>query len=290
MLWNRFIGSSYAQAEYPFWNMRLKDNPEMWRWYFGDWQSRLNVATWAQGLWRMLNCTWGRFALALTTLWALLFSRRQLACYWFLATVVTVLIFSNIVLVHRHYYLMFTAPAAMLAAAAVLKMEALLRETKKHSLALTEAGILVALVVAAVQGLIGVKIVENYDPYPHAIAQARREYTAPDDKVIIFGGGWGGKELILADRTGLSIAKMQLLDDDRAYARLRELGFNRLVMLSESPLNHALQMTNPGQARLQRWMYRQCMTPKAAQFGTLYGIRGSDHQVTALMMNETKRC
>jgi hypothetical protein len=81
-----------------------------------------------------------------------------------------------------------------------------------------------------------------------------KEHTAPGDKLVIEGGGWGGEALILAERQGLSVYNTRLLEHPENVRRLQELGFNKLVLISESPLLHACEMTNPGNASKQRYI------------------------------------
>jgi hypothetical protein len=121
-----------------------------------------------------------------------------------------------------------------------------------------------------VQGLIGMEVVLNYDPYPKAIAEIVRQQTSPKDKLLIQGGGWGGNILILSERRGLSITDTQLLESAANRARLRQLGYTKLVMISESPLLGALQQTNPGSASRQRESYRASLTPVAAPWPVVF--------------------
>jgi len=44
----------------------------------------------------------------------------------------------------------------------------------------------------------------TYDPYLARLGDIIRKYTAPTDKLVIVGGGWGGEESFRAHREGLS--------------------------------------------------------------------------------------
>ena len=45
------------------------------------------------------------------------------------------------------------------------------------------------------------------------------------------------------------------------YARLKQLGFNELVSLSESPYHNAIQIVNPGQTDIPCIMVKSHVTP-----------------------------
>ncbi len=228
MGWTRYTDSCLTLAEFPFVDLKLTCNSPMWFWYFGNWNYRLNPFNWVKGGWAMLNSLFGSFALVAPAAWALLFSSNALAKRWLIAAFVTTLIFSHLVLMHRHYYILFSPAIAMLGADGVVRMEELLnlRQGWQRSLAgLSVCGI---LCLAAVQGLIGMEVVLNYDPYPHRMAHLVDEYTKPEDKLLIAGGGWGGEVLILSQRRGLSIWNAKMLEDKKTLDRLQALGYNKL--------------------------------------------------------------
>jgi hypothetical protein len=90
------------------------------------------------------------------------------------------------------------------------------------------------------------EVVRHYDGYGRRITDSISEHTRSADKLLVFGGGWGGDELFLSEREGLSLRSVDTLSDAKTLARLRKLGYTVLVCLSESPLLHALQVSNPG--------------------------------------------
>src|SRR5947207_14205282 len=85
--------------------------------------------------------------------------------------------------------------------------------------------------------------------------------TAPTDRLLITGGGWGGQLFFLSDRQGLSIWDTQLLEDKKTYARLKEAGITKLVMVSESPLHSAIQHFTSTSATPDRDVYQTHTTP-----------------------------
>jgi hypothetical protein len=137
----------------------------------------------------------------------------------------------------------------------------------------TRAAILVGvllLVVSLVQGLIGREIVLQFDPYPKTIARQLAEKTSPQDRLLIVGGGWGGEALFRSNRQGLSIWNTRFLEDPANLHKAQELGFTKLVIVRESPLQVALQKTNPGGANYAGEPFSRCLSPVADGFPVLY--------------------
>jgi hypothetical protein len=88
--------------------------------------------------------------------------------------------------------------------------------------------------------------------------------------LLIVEGGWGGNFLFLSERRGLSIWNAGFLEKGDNLRRLRELGYNKLVLISESPLLTALQMTNPGGADYRRRSHADAMSLKAEAWPTIH--------------------
>lgn len=266
--WTKCCDRELARAEFLFWDVRLS-NPAMRRWYFGDWAYRLNPANWAKGGWMALNSLFGSFALSGLFLWGLCVVRPRLGWILFLGGAGMTLVFSHLVLVHRHYYLMFAPAVAVFGAAAGVDLLDRAGEGSGFRRGAANLLLLVILGLSTVQGLIGMEVVQNYDPYPHQMAALIRRHTRPDERLLVQGGGWGGNLFLLSGRRGLSIQDTQLLADPSRLARLRQLGYTKLVMVSESPLIHALQETNPGSADRVRGTYRSSLAAPAATWPSL---------------------
>jgi hypothetical protein len=272
-LWTRHANAAYAQAEFPFWYMPVNADMEggrlnLW-WFFGDWRYRLTPAFWLKGSWRFLNTELGSFALVLPLVWGLLCSRNRFAQLWFLAGLITTAVFSHLVLTHHNYYLMFSPAVALLCGVTAQRLEQAVGDGKPAASAATIWVATAVLFLCTVQGLIGMKVVLDADPYPKRIAKLIQEHTTADDKLLIQGGGWGGNQLILADRRGLSIWSTEFLEKPENLARIQKLGFTKLVMISESPLHLAVQQVNPKQADQKRETYHQVLTAVAKEWNTL---------------------
>lgn len=269
-LWTHYTDGCLAQAEFAPVELRLTYGGPMWIWYFGDWSYRLNPANWIKGGWAALNVLFGSFALVALAGWSLLFSKNRAGQAALAAAFCTTLVFSHLVLVHRHYFVLYSVGVALLSAGAVLRIEEQWNLQRGWQQFVSIGGISGVLLLAGVQGLIGMEIVLDHDPYPHAVAAIVRQHTAPTDKLLIQGGSWGGNILILSQRRGLTILDTRLLENAAARDRLRALGYNKLVMISESPLLNALQQTNPGSATRQRESYRAALTPVAAPWPVVF--------------------
>lgn len=266
LVWIRYTESCLAQAEFSYVDLRLSHNPAMWQWYFGDWHYRLNPFNWGKGGWAALNGLLGSFALIILPAWALIFGRNTLAKAWLLAAVCTTTVFSHLVLVHKHYFILYSPAVALLCGTAALKLEELFGSGRRF---LVIPALWSILLLCAVQGLMGIKIVLDYDSYPHRISQIIDANTTPEDKLLIEGGGWGGEDLFLSSRNGLSIDNTQMLENPETLNRLLSLGYTKLVMISESPLLHALQVIDPGNLNRERISYRIALTPITESWKTI---------------------
>jgi hypothetical protein len=87
---------------------------------------------------------------------------------------------------------------------------------------------------------------------------------------LVINGGWGGDLLIHSNRQGLSIDDLKHLENPESARRLKELGYDKLAIVSESPLLHAVQVTNPGSANLQRITLQTLILEKTQSWPTVY--------------------
>ncbi len=262
--WTRHCNTIIARAEFPFVDLRInagEDGGKFMRyWYFGDLAYRLNAANWLKGGWRFLAGEFGSFVLSGLLLWGLLGLRQRLGQLWMLAGAMTTLVFTHLVLHHSQYYLMVSPAVAMLCGVAVEKLECTLAITGPWAQRVAVPAAAGLLLLATIQGLIAMKVALDLDPYPGRIAALIRQHTSPADKLLIRGGGWGGHLLFLSEREGLSIWSTEFLEKPENLARIRQLGFTKLVAVSESPLLTAVQQTNPGQASQRRETYHNSLT------------------------------
>jgi hypothetical protein len=123
--------------------------------------------------------------------------------------------------------------------------------------------------LSVIQGLLGLEAVQT-DTYEDDIVAKVREHTKPEDKLLIAEGGWGGNILFLSNRQGLSIWTTAMLDEGNNLQRLKEYGYTKVVLISESPLTAALQVVNPGNADYQRRTYKQALSGNHHSWPTVY--------------------
>ena len=131
------------------------------------------------------------------------------------------------------------------------------------------------LMFATVDGLVTMKVSINLDSYPREMSGIIRDHTLPGDKLLLYSCdlNWGGEELFTSGRQGLSVIALQggprapspkglidLLQNPTDLSRLRELGYSKLVMISESPLRYAARGSNPG-SRRSRILYPTTVSP-----------------------------
>jgi hypothetical protein len=260
--WTRYTDYQASLAEFPYTELRLNKSPEIRSHFFGAWSYRLSPFNWGKGAWRVAVGTLGNLVLVPLPLFALFQAGNRLAKGLLLGVIMATLVFTHVVLVHWHYYLMVCPAVAMFCAAGLRRLEqAEIGGWGQTPLFAGAVG--VALVLAAFQGMIDAKIAMQFDRYPTQIAAILRKYTLPTDRLIVEGGSWAGEELYRSDRKGLSTydgeSLMQLCRGVN-LDRLRNLGFNRVVLISESPLMAAIQQTRPASS-YQRRKYPASISP-----------------------------
>ena len=269
LIWTKYTDKLQTGALFPLVDLRLS-NAEVFFWYFGDLKYRLTPSVWIKGGWRVLNCLFGSFVLlGLGTLG--MFKSRTLLLPLCLigGSGITTLVFTHIILHHSHYYLMLTPAVAMLCANAFLWLKDSFPMSLRREQGLVAfVGVLLGL--SLIQGFIGMKNSMIFDPYSKKIPPIVVKYTLPIDKLLIQGGGWGGDILTRSNRTGLSIWGTKFLEDPANLKKLKDLGYNKLVMISESPMLNAIQATNPGDSERKRQSYEQQRTPIVGNWPILY--------------------
>jgi len=275
LLWTRYTDSLAVRAEYAFVDLRVNENPWLKYWFFGDLKFRLSAGAWIKGGWRFLHGTLGSLPVAAVFVLAWIHPGNRLPKLWLLATFITTLIFTHLVLVHWHYYLMCCPAVALLCGETLARWEPIWQaRTSRHGLTFLLAGGMLAF--SAIDGLTAMKIQLAYDPFPQEMAQVLREKTLPTDKLILYDSSvrWGGEELFASDRHGFYVYGIDnvqggnsskglrdLLNNDTDLARLKVLGYNKIVLLSESPMQFAAQAINPSGKR-RRYTYPASISPR----------------------------
>ena len=280
--WSHHTGSLAAQAEYPYYELRMSHSPHLVGWCFGGLRFRLSPGPWIKGGWRFLHATLGSLVLVVLLAPALLRPGNRLPKLWLLATFLTTMVFTHLVLEHWHYYLMCCPAVALLCGATLARWEPFwAQEMPKAWLRLALAG--VVLVFSSIEGVIAMKVAINYDSYPQKIASLLQQYTRPQDKLIFYDcARWSGEELFRSGRQGLCVYGLaglkevatvkglyELLGNETDLRRLKSLGYNKLVLMSESPVQVAVQLVNPGSKR-ERICYPAKISPAVDAWPVIY--------------------
>jgi hypothetical protein len=270
VLWTKHSDACLALAEFPFVDLRVSHNPDIVFWYFGDWAYRLNPANWIRGGWRATNALFGSFVLLAAPLLVFGLRRARMEPVVLLVGAVAVtLVFSQLVLQHQHYFLMYSLPLALLLAPTVANAWESLSRAWRAPQQLLIVLLVAAMLASTLQGLFGMEALFR-DPYHQSAAERLEKLTTSEDRLLVVEGGWGGNYLFLSGRKGLSIWNTAFLEKEGNLERLRALGFNKLVLFRESPLLAALQQNNPGNEGYQRKSYDHALTDISRQWIMLY--------------------
>ena len=264
--WTHYTDAAQAHAEFPFVDLRLAKGTTMAFWYFGDWHYRLSPGIWFKGGYRIFTALLGSYALAVVV-WLGWRAKtgHPTAKFGLLGAALTTLVFFHLVLHHWHYYLMFAPGVAMLGAAGWAWVEANWNPGPGRMVCL--AGLLLGLSLG--QGLFGMRAL-TFDKYTARMSAIIQQHTDPTDKLVIIGGGWGGEELMRSGRQGLSAWDGKIFDRPADLARLKSLGYDKVVLLSESPFQNAIQIVNPGQTDIPRKLYQEALTPLVESWPTVF--------------------
>lgn len=281
VVWTNYCDALSVHAEYPYVELRISESPFIRYWYFGDLHTRLNPGGWLKGGWRFLHATLGSMPLVAILLVGVISPGNRLPKLWFLATFLTTLVFTNLVLVHNHYYLMCCFAVALLCGSTVSRWECIWAQQMPQAW-LRQALVGLALVLSATDGLITMKVALYYDGYRQEMGTLISQYTKPEDKLILLGGDWGGEELFRSGRKGFYVFGVEntqgaaktkglyeLLHNEAHLRRLRSLGYNKLVLMSESPAQFAAVAVNPGSKR-KRYYYPASISRSVDAWPVLY--------------------
>lgn len=264
--WNRWCEQEILSAEFRYRQLMLKEVPH---WFFGTLSMRLDPMVYIKGGWRSLNALWGSFFLVGLTIYGIYRAPKSLGVGLLLGALATTMVFFNLVLVHRHYYLMFAPAIALINAAAVRDLFDRIpwRSSFQKLFGLGAMGVLFLLALG--QGLLGIEVILCADPYWKRVGINLAEYVSPHEKVVIVNGGWGAP-YVVSGRTYLSVDDTRLATNPETRKRLLELGFTKIAFLGESELLHSLQITNPGQTNKKRLFPQALVCEETASWPVIF--------------------
>ncbi len=264
--WNSWCNAEIGRALFKYRPLTISENPQ---WFFGDLAYRLDPANYLKAGWRALSCLWGSFVLIALTVYGLWLRPKSLGAALLVGALATTLIFTKLVLVHRHYYLMFSPAVALLNAYAVCELSRRMQNLSAVKVWIASAAFLALLMLSLIQGLMQIEALTP-DPFMKRVAKIVQNYTQAREKLLVANGGWGGDLLILSGREGLSVDSTELGENADSLAKLKELNFTPFVAVSESPLLHAQQLTNPGSADKKQIAWESFLSRTSQQWPTLY--------------------
>jgi hypothetical protein len=266
--WNAWCDAEIGRAMFKYRPMTISENPE---WFFGSLAYRLDPANYVKAGWRALSCLWGSFVLIGLTLYGLWLRPKSLGTALLLGALATTLVFTKLVLIHRHYYLMFSPAIALLNAYVVCELWQKFRDVSATKSLVASSAAMGLLALSLLQGLMQIEALSlTADPYMREITRKVAEHTAPEDKLVVINGGWGGDLLILSGRQGVSADTPDIVNQAEHGRSLQSLGYNKIVIASESPLMHAAQLTNPGSGPRIRTLWETFATSDFAGWREIY--------------------
>jgi hypothetical protein len=267
LLWNKWIGHMYSLAEYPHVQLSMSENPGMVGWYFGTWETRLDPGMWVRGAWRFCFAVCGGLSLCLIPLCGFFRIKWGFAHFWLAGSIITLLIFSNLVLRHWHYYLMFIPAMSMFSAWTLHQLlKFLMRQSKWPIVGLV---FFVLLAGNLIMGLNAMNLGIYADPYLQKMAVKIQENTNCSDKLILLGNSWGGSEFIYSDRRGHN-ASGDFFDDPDYLPYMIEAGYNKFAVIGESPYYLDLLNRSPFRKRKNRASSKDRMPLILEKYPTLY--------------------
>jgi hypothetical protein len=266
--WNAWCNAEIGRALFKYRPLTISENPE---WFFGSLAYRLDPANYVKAGWRALSCLWGSFVLIGLTLYGLWLRPKSLGAALLIGALATTLIFTKLVLIHRHYYIMFSPAIALLNAYALSELWQHLRDHSTTRSVLASGAVLLIVSLSLLQGLMQIEALNlTADPYMRKLAEKVAAHTAPDDKLVVINGGWGGDLLILSERRGLSADTPEIVHVRQQGHDLQSLGYSKVVIASESPLLHAAQVSNPGSAERERILWESFATDEMEFWEDVY--------------------
>lgn len=248
MAWNFHCHKVYAEAEFPTILLDPLDGKSgIYHWYFGTIAYRLNPHNWLRGGWHLLNMVFG--GLGFVFLFLISSRLKQSAEAWLgmLAAVCTTMVFTPLLFEHLHYFFIFSPAAAWLCAIAMAEFEPEIWNRLQVSIC-AKVLILMTTLIASLLGVLMIVHINMYfDPYRTEIAKVIEKHTGPEDKIVVWGMIWG-EPFLRMDRQGftggLNLDYSDWINDPKKLARLKQLGYTKIVLANPSPFIVALTSVN----------------------------------------------
>lgn len=261
--WNQHCNRCYAAGEMPGVDLRLGQGADIMNWWFGDLAARLSVRSWARGAWRASTILLGSIGLMVLPFAGFLLPDTRPLRWWLLSGLVALGVFTTLILIHWHYYYIFSVPVALLGARALVEFEPVFCRVVRSLLLRTVVCALVAIAALA-QGLQAAHLNLFMDPHLGRFAAMIEQHTVPQDRLILWNGAWS-VPLLRSHREGVTTPVFSLVTEPAKLARLKELGYTKLVLVNNSPLLVAIN-TSSGSGGFQTRDLRRELPPVAQRW------------------------
>ena len=275
LAWSAYSHRVYAEAEFPLMDLNVLAQGGVMRWFIGDLAYRLKLTNWIYGGWHVLTYVVGNFTWIFLLLAAARLRRMLPVWSWLLAAGCATLVFTPIIMFRGHvqYFFIFSPAVALLCARAVEELEPHLWQSLRAGPVWRCVLVLAATVFGLAECAQVLHFRSSFDTYDDDVAQTLKQHTAPSDKLIVWGQVWG-EPFMRAERQGLTggptLEDTSWLNDAKALARLKELGYTKLVLVNPSPLTVALTAVTGSHLRQASDLSR--LSPWALRSGGFQGF------------------
>ena len=264
--WNIHGHHCFEKAEFPLVNLDVMAGADVKNWYFGTLGFRLSPGNWIRFTLHVTTSVLGNFAFVALLLASLRLKGTRWMWLWLVAAVCSTLVFTPLIFGHEHYLFIFSPAVAVLCACAAEAFEPSLW-TNLRAGPLTKFAVLAGFAVFSLaEGLQLDHLNLCFDRYFAEVGQTIREHTAPGERIVVWGASWG-EPFLHAERDGLTggfgFNGTAMLEDPRKLARLKELGYTKVVLMNPPPL--VVAMTEVSGTHSERMVDLPKQLPAGAQ-------------------------
>jgi len=247
LAWNFHCHKVYAEAEFPMMDFDPYHG-SINHWYFGSLAYRLDPRNWLRGGWHMATLVFGNFSFIFLVMLAIRLKRSAEAWLFLLAAGCTTLVFTPLILIHDHYFFILAPPLAWLCALSAAEFELEIWNRLRASTLGRTAVLLVVFTASLAETYKAMHFNIYFDSYQQTIGRIIEKNTAPTDKMVVWGWAVWGDPFLRANRDGLTggiaLDNSAWFNDPQKLQRLKQLGYNKIVLINPSPFIAALTSVN----------------------------------------------
>jgi len=247
LAWNYHAHHVYAEAIFPTISMDSFDSKGgINNWYFGTLAYRLNPHNWMRGGWHLVNSVFGGLSFVFLLLISVRSRRAAEGWLWMFAALATTLVFPTLMWEHMHYFFVYAPAAAWLCALGAAEFEPEIWTRLQANLAV-RVGVLSVAFFASLVGSLMLLHALSFDSFQDRVGHLIKSNTSPTDKLIVWGMNWGDP-FLRAERDGftggLGLDDSGWLADPQKLAQVKQMGYNKVVLINTSPFIAALTSVN----------------------------------------------